>query len=425
LRELAEVQHVMTELMGNGAHEVGCALERWADDREVRLTHDERLMTRYRIKTRATVIEIQRSVGQDRCMARDVFDPGMGEFLVFHPTLAKLPRFSRRLGWFTWFPHFVHPLGSMVELVPHLWFAWRDEVLNEMRHRRSQDYTMSCQRFMRENFMATVRVLGMVIQEWEAVGEPADELRHYTAVYLVRDTIANLKATFEANPACAPHVIVPRHPTYGDCRGEYRYRIRGAPGDLEGYVPYFGAEADLAGERTIGMFSLYDRVLLLHCCCKPAFDIGSLLLAEGFKGRLEFDYEDTLDMGGSMAGVDPTFAVRPLPIPSSLKVGRWTQCQSDPVELLRESAERIGKDLASLLQDHHNQTFVGFLDEPHFFLDERTPREANRSEEGRQKLIELMKVALYEIDVRNRQFDVALNIDAILRELELSELLNE
>ncbi|MCL4177490.1 MAG: hypothetical protein KJ072_07055 [Verrucomicrobia bacterium] len=63
------------------------------------------------------------------------------------------------------------------------------------------------------------------------------------------------------------------------------------------------------------------------------------------------------------------------------------------------------------------------IDEPHFFLDDRTPREASRSDQDRPKLVELMKVALYEIDQRNRQFELALSIDPILRELGLAELL--
>ncbi len=33
-----------------------------------------------------------------------------------------------------------------------------------------------------------------------------------------------------------------------------------------------------------------------------------------------------------------------------------------------------------------------------------------------------MKVAIYEIDQRNRQFELALSINAILRELGLAEL---
>ena len=422
LREMAEVQQVMAELLGHGVLEVGSLLDQWTKDPDARLTNDERLMTRFRLKTRATVIEIQRSTGEDRCVARDVFDPGAGEFLIFHPTLARAPRFSRHLGWYTWFPHFVHPLGSMVELVPHLWFIWRDEVMNEVRRRQSQDYTMTCQRFMRENFTATIRVLGILIEEWEAAKEPVDSLRHYTAVYLVRDTVPKVKAMFETNAACAPFMVLPRHPTYGDCRGEYRYRIRGAPGDLDVYVPYLGAEADLPGERTIAMFSLYDEILLLHCYCKEAFDLGRRLLDEAFQGRLEFGYEDTLDTD-EMHQQDPAFAIRPLPMSSGPNHGSSNPWRLGPGEMPSpELMQRIRQDTLRLLQDHHDRTFAGFLDEPHFFLDERTPREASRSEEDRSKLIELMKVALYEIDRRNRQFAVALNIDPILRELGLAEL---
>ena len=401
---------------------MGSPLERWAADPESRLSNDERLLSRFRIKTRATVIEIQRSVGENRCVARDLFDPGVGEFIVFHPVLGNAPRFSRHLGWYTWLPHFVHPLGSMVELVPHLWFAWRDEVLQEVRHRQSQDYTMTCQRFMRENFMASLRVLGMVIHDWEATKEPAHSAWHCSAVYRVHDAISNLKVLFQTNPACAPFMVLPRHPTYGVCRGEYRYRIRGAPEDLEVYRPYLGAELDSPGERTIGMFSLYDEILLFHCYSKEAFNLGCRFLNEEFQRLLEFEYEDILDIADQMDCQAPTFAVRPLPITrGDAPRAPWHPGpgdQSSPGFMQRFRQEMVG-----LLQDHHDRTFAGFLDEPHFFLDDRTPREASRSEQDRPKLIELMKVALYEIDRRNRQFELALSIDPILRELGLAELL--
>ena len=423
LREMAEVQQVMTELLGHSAIEVGSPLDRWAADPESRLTNDERLMTRFRIKTRATVIEVQRSAGENRCLARDMFDPEAGEFVVFHPTLGNAPRFSRHLGWFTWLPHFVHPLGSMVELVPHLWFAWRDEVLHEVRHRQSQDYTMTCQRFMREHFMASIRVLGILIHDWEATKEPADPDLHCAAVYRVRDAIPNLKALFEANPACAPFMVLPRHPTYGVCRGEYRYRVRGAPGDLESYRPYLGAELDSPGERTVGIFSLYDEILLFHCYSEEALKLGCRFLNEEFPRLLEFEYEDILNITDQMDGQAPTFAVRPLPItkrPNNAPRVSWAPGPGDQPS--KDFLNRFKQEMARLLQDHHDRTFAGFLDEPHFLLDKQTPREASRSAEDRPKLVELMKVALYEIDQRNRQFEVALNIDRILRELGLPEL---
>src|SRR5204863_8674708 len=114
--------------------------------------NDERVMTRWRVHTRATVIEIQRPDKKNVCLARDVFAPYLGEFTVFHANLSRAPRFSRFLGWFTWFPHYTHPLGHMVELVPHLWFAWRDEVLHELKDRRNADASITCQTFLRENF---------------------------------------------------------------------------------------------------------------------------------------------------------------------------------------------------------------------------------------------------------------------------------
>jgi hypothetical protein len=424
LREMAEVQRVMTVLLGDSGIEVGSPLEQWAADPESALTNDERLMSRFRLKTRATVIEIQRSMGEDRCVARDMFDPGGGEFLIFHPTLAKAPRFSRHLGWYTWFPHFVHPLSSMVELVPHLWFAWREAVTHEVRHRQSQDYTMNCQRFLREKFLASIRVLGCLIQDWESTSEPVEPSSHSAAVYRVRDAIPKLKALFEANPACAPFLVLPRHPSYGDCRGEYRFRVRAAPEDLEACPPYLGADRDSPGERTIGMISLYDQVLLFHCYSRPALKVGRRFLEEEFEGRLEFDYEDTLELTDLAKWLEPAFAVRPLPLAKVWKDdprSAWHPGAGEPAS--PEFLKRCRQEMVRWLEEHHAGTFAGFLDKPHFFLDDRTPREASRSEQDRPQLVELMKVALYEIDQRNRRFELALSIDAILRELGLTELL--
>jgi hypothetical protein len=87
-RNMADVQQVMSELLGHSALEVGSRLEGWAADPEARLTNDERGMTQFRIKTRATVIEVQRSEGEDQLVARDLFDSEAGEFVVFHPTLG-------------------------------------------------------------------------------------------------------------------------------------------------------------------------------------------------------------------------------------------------------------------------------------------------------------------------------------------------
>ena len=424
LREMAEVQRVMSELLGHSALEVGSPMERWATDPEARLTNDERVMTRYRIKTRATVIEIQRPVGEHRCVARDAFDPEFGEFLVFHPTLAKAPRFSRHLGWYTWFPHFVHPLGPMVELVPHLWFAWRDEVIHEVRHRHNQDHTMNCHRFLRENFVASLRVLGCLIEDWESTDEPVGPSSHSAAVYRVRDTIPKLKALFETNPACAPFLVLPRHPGYGDCRGEYRFRVRGAPENLEECPPYLGADRDSPGERTIGMISLYDEILLFHCYSRQALKLGRRFLEEKFEGRLEFDYEDTLELTDLAKCLEPAIAVSPLPLANIWKDDPKNARDPGAGEPASpEFLKRCRREMVRWLDDHHALTFAGFLDEPHFFLEHRTPREASRSAQDRPKLVELMKVAIYEIDQRNRQFELALSIEPILRELGLEELL--
>jgi hypothetical protein len=66
---------------------------------------------------------------------------------------------------------------------------------------------------------------------------------------------------------------------------------------------------------------------------------------------------------------------------------------------------------------------ANFADRPNLLLDDQTPRDAAKSEEGRKQLAELMKVALYELDIRNWQFQLDLQIDAVLRELSLDELI--
>ena len=219
-------------------------------------------------------------------------------------------------------------------------------------------------------------------------------------------------------------MVLPTHPTYGTCHGEYRFCIRGTPQELEDYKPYIGADQDGSHQRSIGIFSLYEKILLFHCSCRPAFDVGRRFLETQFRDPLQFAYEDILDVTNHLERQAPTFGVRPLPIamvdaPPARTASRPRMI---PPKGLAELAG-ANPDLRPLIREHHARTFADFLDEPHFLLDDQTPRDAARSEDGRPQLIELMKITLYEIDIRNRQFQSDLNIDAILRELGLAELI--
>jgi hypothetical protein len=422
-REMAEVQYVMGTLLGSGPLSAGNPLERWAADPSASLSNDERLMTRFRARTRATVIEIQRKLEGNRCQAIDAMDPGTPPFVVFHPTLCKAPRFSRHLGWFTWFPEFVHPLGSMVELVPHIWLPWREEVLRELGNRQNMDCLMTSQRFLREHFIQAVQLVGALVKDWEEQREPVEKRIHYAGVYSVQAPVGEVQARFDSSKACVPFMVLPEHPTYGKCWGEYRFLVEGDPEELAAFDPYLGAENDAAHERTVGMFSLYQRVLLFHCNCEGAFTLGQEFLGRHLKGVLLFLREDHLDIARSLDQQDPTFAVEPLPfVFETVPPHRRGAALPDPADLPPEALRTLN-GLQLLIKERHEQTFSEFMDEPHILLEDQTPREATRSAAGRARLIELMKITLYEMDVRRRQFQLDLDINSILRELGLEELI--
>src|ERR1051325_222936 len=164
-QEMAEVEFVMTTLLGKGPIAANTPFEQWAADPAAALSNDECLVTRFRAQSRATVVEIQRRLQNDTCLAIDVFEPDKGEFVIFHPSLSKSFRYSRHFGWFTWYPHFAQPLGHMMELVPHLWFAWKDEVLHEFKNRRNIDYSTTLQGFLRGNFCRACDLVGALAQQ--------------------------------------------------------------------------------------------------------------------------------------------------------------------------------------------------------------------------------------------------------------------
>jgi hypothetical protein len=168
------------------------------------------------------------------------------------------------------------------------------------------------------------------------------------------------------------------------------------------------------------MFSLYDQVLLFHCRCRPAFDRGRKFLNEQFADVLEFAYNDILDLTG---GPDhaPAIALDPLPVTqAATSFGSGTDAPRPHHPGLKVLSPG---ELDQLLREQHRQTFNGFADCPHPLLEDRTPREALASDDGRRNLVEVMKITLYEIDRRNRQFRSNLEIDNLLRELNLSELI--
>jgi hypothetical protein len=422
-QELAEVEFVMTTLLGNGPIAAESPFSRWAADPSAALTNDERLVTRFRANSRATVVEIQRRQENGTCIAIDVFQPKNGEFVIVHPLLCRSLRYSRHFGWFSWFPHFVHPLGHMVELVPHLWFPWKEEVFHELKSRQNIDYSMTEQRFLRENFCQAVELVGALAQQWDQETETENAGNHYSAVYGVDPPLSQVIRAFESHRSCAPFMVLPRHPTYGPCEGEYRFQIHGNSKELEAYEPYLGSENDKANERTVGMFSLYREVLLFHCSCRPAFVLGRKLLDEDFAHLLRFKYEDILDVTANLRQA-PTLVLEPLPIAPQLKPSRHNSPETKGTSSAMNP--QVLEDLQvvqQLVREHHDRTFGNFLDRPHVLLEEKTPREASRSTEDRERLVHFIKIAIYELDMRNRQFQLDLNINAIVQELSLHELI--
>jgi hypothetical protein len=175
----------------------------------------------------------------------------------------------------------------------------------------------------------------------------------------VRDAAERIIDRFNAQDACAACMVLPKHPTYGICHGEFRFRIRGTEQALEEYRPYIGAKHDGAGERTIGMFSLYDQVLLFHCRCRSAFDRGRKFLNEQFADVLEFAYNDILDLTG---GPDhaPAIALDPLPVTqAATSFGSGTDAPRPHHPGLKVLSPG---ELDQLLREQHRQTFNGFAD---------------------------------------------------------------
>ena len=71
----------------------------------------------------------------------------------------------------------------MVELVPHIWFPWKEEVFHELKSRQNIDYSMTQQRFLRENFCRAVELVGALAQQWDQETETENAENHYSAVY--------------------------------------------------------------------------------------------------------------------------------------------------------------------------------------------------------------------------------------------------
>lgn len=171
------------------------------------------------------------------------------------------------------------------------------------------------------------------------------------------------------------------------------------------------------------MFSLYREVLLFHCNCRLGFELGRKLLNEDFAHLLRFKYGDILDVMDNLRQA-PTLVLEPLPCAPQAKTSR--DARPEELGTISETNPELLQQLQpvqQIVREQHDRTFANFLDKPHVVLKDKTPREAARSTEDRERLVDLMKIALYELDIRNRQFRLDLNVNAILQELSLRELI--
>ena len=270
--------------------------------------------------------------------------------------------------------------------------------------------------------MASIEGLGNGLSMTrEANKEPAHNAWHCSAVYHVRDCRSNLKVLFRQTRLVRTATGFARHPAYGVLPGENPVsdpRCAGGPGSLSAHTS--GGPSSIAPRESgpsACSSSLYDEILLFHCSSKEASTKCFPFLNEEFRDFLEFVMKMSI-MADQMDAQLPRFAVRPA-ADRDLGMPEVPWHGPDPGKVMvtgiRNESRRELVDCSRIITI---DTFAGSLDEPHL-LPGAAANEGSQSFGGSptEKLIELIEVPFYEIDQRNRQFELALSIDPILREL--------
>jgi hypothetical protein len=389
---------------------------RWEEAGWPGLNNDERVMSQYRSRSFATLLEIQQIVDHQSLMAVDLWaGRGAQPFLMLDRVAATtFQPFDLVLSWITPYPHFTRFVGSAIVLPRDLQKAfegeWRTFAKDYLGLKRK-----ATPRQLKEALgpeLATARDLIRDLRE-----EAHQQMLRGSDLAVCRmyfRPAGNRNAVLDALRSL-PEFELDETPSADDLPDSetFVWLRRGESKRIEAQMPeqFRHPDDESAGVGVLGRISVGQREVMVQTMGRQKGEFARTRVTEIFGPLLRFERDSAVDLGVQMAerlerqgslGDGPTGAARP------------------PIAAPRLAPE----DKADLLRSVMERHFQGMADAKMPLFGGRSPREAAGDPAIRPEVISWVKGLWHSTVELGRRDGVPLEEfpRALARELGLQEL---
>lgn len=382
--------------------------ERWQQAGFPGLKNDERVFFRGKMQLQVALLEIHRVLDSQRIEAVDLLAPaGAPMILVDRKVAARAARFDAILTWIYPLPHFWRISGTGITMSDLGPFSPLEMLDACMAHLGGPAGREEQRRWLAENFARIDDALVATGIERRRQMLAGLDASFGVATYELRSSFGQCRNALVEDPAIEIEAVEEDERENGFVEAMVWFDPEQAGGSVSALIP---------GRRVLG------RVLLGRNEWQVQAIGGARLdhLRERFEARLgkrvRFAKERRDDIAGQMAAKGPAANLalvppRLLERPTSLDLAS-SRIAAPPDGVSMEVFN------ATLMQE---QLRVWF-DEPLPALEGRTAREAARMPAWRGRLLELVKGQVRRLDQRNLETGRADDINALIRELGLTEI---
>jgi hypothetical protein len=421
--EIMATGYLLFSLMGPHRGSAGKSLlEEWESQRWDGLNNDERLLMQFRQRGIMTVLEVQKILPPNLLVCHDLFRPEAGELKVYDRILAaSTPRFTRVLCCVYPMPHY-YRTSQVAFIIPSaIWTEWEQAVLERYEARRSSEPSLSISMFLSQNFMSVFGLIAEMSDRIKLRILKQLDLKLCTAQYQLKTSASQVESHLKGKPEfeVTPPPAFSKDYSFVAC---FNWYARGESGVLRAAVSTAETPDSPGSDDLIGTIFLAEKVLLFQSTRDRAFAQARSFLEERFSDLLQFYQESFRDLGQEAA-------LHQVADAEVSRVTRWldvsAKSEAEPVAPAEPQAGQAAlsqEEHRRHALDQHQQRYAAFLDQPSPVLDRKTPREAAIDLNLRPRLRELIKGHIHQMDLKNRNEGLDLNLDWILDALDLQDL---
>jgi hypothetical protein len=397
------------------------------------LNNDERFMMRHRRQARLTVIEVQRIEPPDRIHVLDLFDPSLGRLMIRDAQfITRVVRFSRLFTWITPFPYFCNIPSSAFALPSYLWPGWRAQVQERYDHQKAKRLELSWPGFFLDNFKDSVRLITEQASAFRQQLIQSLDLQACAAIYRPTVPVADLEAVLHSKVD-----FTVAEPPVQEANQEppvafFQWRFQGESADLEKELPSLPISSiEVPKKDVLASVWLYPDRLVIETLSQHKHRLARRMADKYFGTMASFERELTYDLAQMQAthqeaeravGQASAWLDEEETGPAGGSSSQVSAPGTSSTQLTAQERQAAAENQRRLAEEKHHQYFRQFPDAAQPALDGKTPRAAAKDPGLRPRLVELMKDHLNHVELQNQRDGLALNLDGLLKELELPEL---